>query len=151
MMFSLYHNLHIPDKRVYRYSAPVLDSGWKIIILFQLPPCARYEFFGIICCENPGRVKMSCEYCQTAWSASWAARKMGSRYNKMPSHRVVVTQKGVTMIIEQNGECRNDILKDLKVKVSLLSKSKNDRKVSVSYDGKYTNGYDGCGSHTHDD
>lgn len=76
---------------------------------------------------------------------------MGSRYNKMPSHRVVVTQKGVTMIIEQNGECRNDILKDLKVKVCLLSKSKNDRKVSVSYDGKYTNGYDGCGSHTHDD
>lgn len=55
------------------------------------------------------------------------------------------------MIIEQNGECRNDILKDLKVKVSLLSKSKKDRKVSVSYDGKYTNGYDGCGSHTHDD
>lgn len=55
------------------------------------------------------------------------------------------------MIIDQNGEFRNDILKDLKVKVSLSGKSKGGRRVSVSYDGKYTNGYDGCGSHTHDD
>jgi len=63
----------------------------------------------------------------------------------------VVAQKEKAMIIDQNGEYRNDILKDLKVKVSLLSQSKKERKVAVSYDGKYTNGYDGCGSHTHDD
>lgn len=55
------------------------------------------------------------------------------------------------MVVE-NGEIRNDLIKDLKVKVRLMNnETSKGKKVSFAYDGKYGMGYDGCGSHTHDD
>ena len=44
---------------------------------------------------------------------------------------------------------RNDRVNGLKGKV-LVDKNGN-KKVVMSYDGKYGQGYDVCGTHTHDD
>lgn len=44
-------------------------------------------------------------------------------------------------------ECRNDRVDGLKGKVKVKN---GERKVVFQYDGKYGQGYDGCGTHTHD-
>lgn len=44
-------------------------------------------------------------------------------------------------------ECRNDRVDGLKGKVVV---EKEKKKVTFIYDGKYGQGYDGCGTHTHD-
>ncbi len=41
---------------------------------------------------------------------------------------------------------RNDRVDGLKAKVSTTGKNK---KIKLSYAGKYGQGYDGCGTHTH--
>ena len=43
--------------------------------------------------------------------------------------------------------CRNDRVDGLKGKVKVIDGKK---KITFQYDGKYGQGYDGCGSHTHD-
>ena len=43
-------------------------------------------------------------------------------------------------------ECRNDRVDGLKGKVKVKN---GERKVVFQYDGKYGQGYDGCGTHTH--
>lgn len=43
--------------------------------------------------------------------------------------------------------CRNDRVDGLKGKVKVVDGKK---KIIFQYDGKYSQGYDGCGSHTHD-
>jgi len=55
-------------------------------------------------------------------------------------------------MIVKDGKIRNDIIKGLKLKVQLPSSSNaNKQKIAYQYAGKYGQGYDGCGSHTHDD
>lgn len=44
-------------------------------------------------------------------------------------------------------ECRNDRVDGLKGKVSI---QRDRKKITFGYDGKYSQGYDGCGTHTHD-
>lgn len=47
---------------------------------------------------------------------------------------------------------KNDIVRGLKRKITIDKKEKgNYGKMSFSYNGKYGQGYDGCGSHTHKD
>lgn len=41
---------------------------------------------------------------------------------------------------------RNDKVDGLKAKVTI---KEGKKKISLSYDGKYGQGYDGCGTHTH--
>ena len=41
---------------------------------------------------------------------------------------------------------RNDRVDGLKAKIST---TKKEKKVKLSYTGKYGQGYDGCGTHTH--
>lgn len=41
---------------------------------------------------------------------------------------------------------RNDRVDGLKAKVSFMG---NHKKATISYTGKYGQGYDGCGTHTH--
>ena len=43
--------------------------------------------------------------------------------------------------------CRNDRVNGLRGKVKVVNGKK---KCAFQYDGKYSQGYDGCGSHTHD-
>ena len=42
---------------------------------------------------------------------------------------------------------RNDQVEGLKAKVTV--NNKNTVKVKLNYEGKYGQGYDGCGTHTH--
>ena len=44
-------------------------------------------------------------------------------------------------------ECRNDRVDGLKCEVKIEDGKKE---VKFVYDGKYGQGYDGCGTHTHD-
>lgn len=44
-------------------------------------------------------------------------------------------------------ECRNDRVDGLKGRVQMRNGKKE---ITFSYDGKYGQGYDGCGTHTHD-
>jgi len=56
-------------------------------------------------------------------------------------------------MIVQEGKVRNDIVKGLKLKVQLPTQAQESKKAKITfkYEGKYGQGYDGCGSHTHDD
>lgn len=56
-------------------------------------------------------------------------------------------------MIIQSGKVRNDIIKGLKLNIQLPSVGQNAKKAKITYkyEGKYGQGYDGCGSHTHDD
>lgn len=61
------------------------------------------------------------------------------------------------MIIEKNGEFRNDLIEGLRVKVKLsqpkdsgqTAEEEQKKDVSFRYEGQYGLGYDGCGAHTH--
>lgn len=49
---------------------------------------------------------------------------------------------------------RNDLINGLKRKIVISKKDNNTAKISstaFSYNGKYGQGYDGCGCHTHKD
>ena len=53
--------------------------------------------------------------------------------------------------MKANSSCtapmRNDRVDGLKAKVS--NTTRKNKKVKLSYTGKYGQGYDGCGTHTH--
>jgi hypothetical protein len=74
----------------------------------------------------------------------------------IPFYDILLADKFFHLINNLKGECpmtkkldeiKNDRVDGLKAKVSLTADGK--KKTSVSYTGKYGQGYDGCGTHTH--